>query len=209
MAQPVLEDSNSSSTDTCPTLPYGSDSPRPFPPSPVHTVTDSPIRVSPLIIITSDSSSDDSSHIPTTSIPSPIHRSSDHDSSTFSLSTLSTLAVSQTFTSILPVQAINSSANPFYSPHFSRSLPHSGPPTFPRNSPNSPNFGVLPPVTDSIASESDALSYSPVPCRIVPAAKPKPFILSELQPRLSFGPPRRCGRGSRGGHFGRRRPSRG
>ena len=66
VAQPALEDSNNSSTDTCLTLLYGSDSSRPFPPSPVHSVTDSPIKVSPLVIITSDSSYDDSSHIPTT-----------------------------------------------------------------------------------------------------------------------------------------------
>ena len=42
------EDPHDSSTDTCLTFPYSSNSPRPFPPSPVHPVTDSPIRVSPL-----------------------------------------------------------------------------------------------------------------------------------------------------------------
>ena len=188
VAQPALEDSNDSSTDTCPTLLYGSDSSRPFPPSPVHSVTDSPIKVSPLVIITSDSSYD-SSHIPTTSIPSPTHKSSDHVFPTFSLSTLSSLAVSQTSTSILPAQAINFPTNPFYSSHFSRPLPHSGPPVFPRNSPNSLNFGVPPPVTDSIASESETSSYSSIPSRIVPTAKPKPFIFDELQLCLLYTSP--------------------
>ena len=50
------KDPHDSSTDTCLAFPYSSDSPRPFPPSPVHPVTDSPIRVSPLFIVTSNSS---------------------------------------------------------------------------------------------------------------------------------------------------------
>ena len=49
-----------SSTDFCLTFPYSSNSPRPFPPSPVHSVTDSPKRVSPLPIATSNPSSDNS-----------------------------------------------------------------------------------------------------------------------------------------------------
>ena len=36
------ESPHDSSTDSCLTFPYSSDSPRPFPPSPVHSVTDSP-----------------------------------------------------------------------------------------------------------------------------------------------------------------------
>ena len=54
------EDPHDSSTDSCLTFPYSSNSPRPFPPSPVHPVTDSPIRVSPLLIATSNPSSDNS-----------------------------------------------------------------------------------------------------------------------------------------------------
>ena len=54
------EDSHDSSTDSCLTFPYSSNSPRPFPPSPVHSVTDSPERVSPLPIATSNPSSDNS-----------------------------------------------------------------------------------------------------------------------------------------------------
>ena len=60
------EDPHNSSTDSCLTFPFltFSNSPRPFPPSPVHSVTDSPIRVSPLFIATSNNS--------------PVHRSIDH-----------------------------------------------------------------------------------------------------------------------------------
>ena len=46
----VPEDPHDSSTDTCLTFPYSSNSPRPFPPSPVHPVTDSPIRVLPCLL---------------------------------------------------------------------------------------------------------------------------------------------------------------
>ena len=83
----VPEDPHDSSTDTCPTFPYSSDSPRPFPPSPVHTVTDSPIRVSPLTIVTNNSSGDDSP-IPTSSTP-PV------------------LTFCQTFTSLPSIQTTN------------------------------------------------------------------------------------------------------
>ena len=58
------EDLNNSSTDSCLTFPYSSNSPRPFPPSPVHSVTDSPKRVSPLPIATSNP--------PVTTLPSTV-----------------------------------------------------------------------------------------------------------------------------------------
>ena len=54
------ESFHDSSTDSCLTFPYSSNSPRPFPPSPVHSVSDSPKRVSPLPIATSNPSSDNS-----------------------------------------------------------------------------------------------------------------------------------------------------
>ena len=41
------ESPHDSSTDSCSTFPYSSNSPRPFPPSPVHSVSDSPKGVSP------------------------------------------------------------------------------------------------------------------------------------------------------------------
>ena len=119
------EDPHDSSTDTCPTFPYSSDSPRPFPPSPVHTVTDSPIRVSLLTIITDNPSGDDS----------PIHRSSGHNSPTPTSSTPPVLTFSQTSTSLPSIQTTNPSNNPFYSPYFSSSFLHSGPIVFPGSPP--------------------------------------------------------------------------
>ena len=104
-------DPHDSSTDTCLTFPYSSNSPRPFPPSPVHPVTDSPIRVSSLFIATSNSSSNNS----------PIHRSISHNSPIPASSTP-------------PVQNINPSNNPFYTPYFSSSFPHTGPIVFPGES---------------------------------------------------------------------------
>ena len=111
----VPEDPHDSSTDTCLTFPYSSSSPRPFPASPVHSVTDSPIRVSPLTIVTNNSSGDDSS----------IHRSSGHNSPTPTSSTPPVLTFSQTFTSLPSIQTTNPSNNPFYSPYFSSSFPPS------------------------------------------------------------------------------------
>ena len=102
------EDPHDSSTDTCPTFSYSSDSPRPFPPSPVHTVTDSPIRISLLTIVTNNPSGDDSP----TPILSPIHRSSGHNSPTPTSSTPPVLSSSQTCTSLPSIQTTNPSNNP-------------------------------------------------------------------------------------------------
>ena len=85
------ENPHDSSTDSCLTFPYSSNSPRPFPPSPVHSVTDSPKRVSPLPIATSNPSSDNSA------IHSPIV----HNLPTPVLSTLPISIPSQTSTSAL------------------------------------------------------------------------------------------------------------
>ena len=126
------EDPHDSSTDTCLTFPYSSNSPRPFPPSPVHPITDSPIRVSPLFIVTSNSSSNNS----------PIHRSTGHNSPTPASSTPPVLTFSQTSTSIPSIQTTNPSNNPFYTPYFSSSFPHTGPIVFPRSPPEFPYFGV-------------------------------------------------------------------
>ena len=93
-AQESLHDS---STDSCPTLPYGLDSPRPSPPSPVPLVTISPERVSPLPIATSNPSGDNSAiqNPVTHNLPIPI--------------------LSQTFTSALST----STSSPYNtSPHF-------------------------------------------------------------------------------------------
>ena len=109
-AQESLHDS---STDSCPTLPYGFDSPRPSPPSPVPLVTISPERVSLLPIATSNSSSDNSAiqNIVTHDLPIPI--------------------LSQSFTSALST----STSNPYNtSPHFPfsyNSFPQVSPIIFP------------------------------------------------------------------------------
>ena len=183
------EDPHDSSTDTCPTSPYSSDSPRPFPPSPVHTVTDSPIRVSPLTIVTNNSSGNDSP-IPTSSTP-PV------------------LTFSQTFTSLPSIQTTNPPNNPFYSPYFSSSFPHTGPIVFPGGPPEFPYFGIPLSGTSSIFSGTVSLPYGPISSRIAPTAKPIPFFSIESQSMASSGPRRECGRGSRGTHPGRGRAPRG
>ena len=107
------EDFNNSSTDSCLTFPYSSNSPRPFPPSPVHSVTDSPKRVSPLPIATSNPSSDNSA----------IHSPIDHNFPTPALSTLPISIPSQTFTSILFAPTTDSYNTPLYTPYSSNFFP--------------------------------------------------------------------------------------
>ena len=193
------EDPHDSSTDTCLTFPYSSNSLRPFPPSPVHPVTDSPIRVSPLFIATSNSSSNNS----------PIHRSIGHNSPAPASSTPPVLTSSQTFTSIPPTQTTNPSNNPFYTPYFSSSFPHTGPIVFPGGPPEFPYFGVPLPGSSSTFPKTDSLPSYPIPSMVTPTAKPIPFFPIEPQSITSFGPYRRHGRGSRGTHSGRGRASRG
>ena len=205
VALQVPEDPHDSPTDTCLTFPYSSDSPRPFPPSPMHTVTDSPIRASPLTIITNSPSGDDS---PTPTL-STIHRSSGHNSPTPTSSTPPVLTFSQTFTSLPSIQTTNPSNNPFYSPYFSSSFSHTGPIVFPGNPPEFPHFGIPLPGTSSTFSETVSLPYCPIPSSIVPTAKPIPFFSIESQSMASSGSHKRHGRGSRGTHSGRRGAPRG
>ena len=142
------EDPHDSSTDTCLTFPYSSDSPRSLPPSPVHTGTDSPIRVSLLTIVSNNPSGDDS--------PTPV-------SSTPSVPTFP-----QTFTSHPSIQTTNPPNNPFYSPKFSSSFPHTGPIVFPGSPPEFPCFGIPPPEASSTFSETVSLPYCPIPSRMAP-----------------------------------------
>ena len=193
------EDPHDPSTDTCPTFPYSSDSPRPFPPSPVHPVTDSPIRVSPLTIVTNSPSGDDS----------PIHRSSGHNSPTLTSSTSPVLTFSQTFTSLPSIQTTNPSNNPFYSPYFSSSFPHPGPIVFPGSPPEFPYFGISFPGTSSTFSEAVSLPSYPISSMVAPTAKPIPFFPMDSQFMTSSGPCRRWGRGSRGTPSRRRGAPRG
>ena len=107
------EDFCNSSTDSCLTFPYSSNSPRSFPPSPVHSVTDSQKRVSPLPIATSNPSSDNFA----------IHSPIDNNFPTPVLSTLSISIPSQTFTSILFTPTTVSYNTPLYTPYSSNPFP--------------------------------------------------------------------------------------
>ena len=124
------ESPHDSSTDSCLTFPYSSNSPRPFPPSPVHSVSDSPKRVSPLPIATSNPSSDNSA------IHSPIV----HNLPTPVLSTLPISIPSQTFTPVLFTPTTNSCNTPPYFPFSSSSFPQPGPIVFPGSPPDYPYF---------------------------------------------------------------------
>ena len=141
------ESFHDSSTDSCLTFPYSSNSPRPFPPSPVHSVTDSPKRVSPLPIATSNPSSDNSA------IHSPIV----HNLPTPVLSTLSISIPSQTFTPVLFTHTINSYNTPPYIPFFSSSFPQPGPIVFPGSPPDFPYFR-----TTLSGSDSTLFPYLPI-----------------------------------------------
>ena len=124
------ESFHDSSTDSCLTLPYSSDSPRPFPPSPVHSISDSPKRVSPLSIATSNPSNDNSaSHSPIV-----------HNLPTTVPSTLPILMPSQTFTPVLFTPTTNSYNTPSYFPFSSSSFPQPGPIVFPGSPPDYPTL---------------------------------------------------------------------
>ena len=177
------EDPHNSSTDSCLIFPYSSNSPRPFPPSPVHSVTDSLIRGSPLLIATSNPSSDNSA----------IHCPIDHNFPTSALSTPPISIPSQTFTSILFAPTTNSYNNPLYTPYSSSSFPQTGPIVFLGSPPEFPYFGTPLSGSDSIFPNTVSLpSYSSGP-----------------QSTSSFGPFRRRGRDSRGTFSGRGRAPRG
>ena len=120
------ESPHDSSTDSCLTFPYSSNSPRLFPPSPVH----SPKRISPLPIATSNPSSDNSA------IHSPIL----HNLPTPVLSTLPISIPSQTFTPVLFTPTTNSYNTPPYFPFSSSSFPQPGPIVFPGSPPDYPYF---------------------------------------------------------------------
>ena len=189
------EDPHDSSTDSCLTFPYSSNSPRPFPPSPVHSVTDSPIRVSPLFIATSNNS--------------PVHRSIDHYSPVPTSSTSPLFKSSQTFTSIPSSQITDPFNNPFYTPYFSSSFPQTGPIVFPGSPHEFPYLGVPLSGSSSTLSKTDSLSSYPIPSMVTPTTKPIPFFFIGPQSTSSFGPHRKHGRSSRGTYSRRGRAPRG
>ena len=177
------ESFHDSSTDSCLTFPYSSDSPRPFPPSPVHSVSDSPKRVSPLPIATSNPSSDNSA------IHSPIV----HNLPTPVLSTLPISIPSQTFTPVLFTPTTNSYNTPSYFPFSSSSFPQPGPIVFPGSPPDYPYLGTTLSRSDSAFSNTTSLPSYP----------------SEFQSTSGPSPFRDLGRNSRGTHSGRGRAPRG
>ena len=198
MGPQAPEDSHNSSTDSCLTFPCSSNSPRPFPPSLVHSVTDSPVRASPLLIATSNPSSDNSA------IPSPIG----HNFPTLALSTPHIFIPSQTFTSILSAHTTNSYNNPLYTPYSSSSFPHTGPIVFPGSPPEFPYFGALLSGSGSTFPNTVSLPSYSIPSMVTPTATPIPFFSTGPQSTSSSGPYRRHGRRSRGTYSGRGRAPR-
>ena len=188
------ESFHDSSTDSCLTFPYSSNSPRPFPPSPVHSATDSPIRVSPLSVATSNPFSDNSA------IHSPII----HNFPTPVLSTLPISIPSQTFTSVLFTPTTDS-----YIPFSSSSFPQPGPIVFPGSPPDYPYFRTTPSGSDSTFPNTVSLPSYPLPSLVTPTAIPIPFFPTGSQstsgPRFSRG----HGRSSRGTYSGAGRAPRG
>ena len=191
------EDFHNSSTDSCLTFPYSLNSPRSFPPSPVHSATDSPKRVSPLPIATSNSSSDN----PT--ILSPIV----HNFPTPALSTLPISIPSQTFTSILFTPTTDSYDTPLHTPYSSSSFPQTGPIVFPGSPPDFPHFGTPLSRSDSTFHNTVSLPSYPTPSMVTPSTMPIPFFSTGPQSTSGSGSFRRHGRGSRGAYSGRGRAS--
>ena len=188
-AQEVL---HNSSTDSCLTFPYSSDSPRPFPPSPVHYVSVSPEGVSPLPIVTNNPPIDNvvthsvTVHAPPIPIPSTIPISRPF----------------QTHPSIL-LSPITSSYNaPLHPPYLPRFFPPVGPSIFAGISSIPPYLGPSFPNTVSIPSQ-------PLPPMTTLRSIPGPF--SSTGPQSSFGPrpSRRSIRIPRGTPPGRRRAPQG
>ena len=193
-AQEVL---HNSSTDSCLTFPYSSNSPRPFPPSPVHYVSVSPEGVSPLPTVTNNPPIDNVVthsaivHAPPVPIPS----------------TISISRSSQTHPSIL-LSPITSSYNaPLCPPYPPRSFLQAGPSVFAGISSTSPYFG--PSFPNTFPMPSQPLPSQPLPPLVTPRTIPVPF--SSAGPQSNFGPRpfRRSVRIPRGTPPRRRRAPRG
>ena len=186
-AQEIL---HNSSTDSCLTFPYSSDSPRPFPPSPVHHVSASPEGVSHLPIVTNNPPTDNvvthsvSVHAPPIPIPStiPIFRSS------------------QTHPSILLSPTTNSYNTLLYPPYLPRSFPQAGPSVFAGISSIPPYFRPSFPNTISMPSPMVTPSSIPAPSsfsRVQPNFGPSPSRRSIKVPRATLPGKRRAPRGRR------------
>ena len=192
------KDFHDSSTDSCLTFPYSSNSPRPFPPSPVHSASDSPKRVSPLPIATSNPSSDNSA------IYSPI----DHNFPTLVPCTLPISIPSQTFTSILFTPTTDSYNTPLYIPYSSSSFPQTGPIVFPGSPSDFPYFGTPPSGSNSTFPNTVSLPSYPIPSMVTPTTMPIPFFSTGSQSTSGSRSFKSHGRSSRGTYSGRGRAPR-
>ena len=192
------ENPHDSSTDSCLTFPYSSNSPRPFPPSPVHSVTDSPKRVSPLPIATNNPSGDNSAiHSPIVcNFPTPVS------------STLPISIPSQTFTSALFTLTTNSYNTPLYISYSSSSFPQTGPIVFPGSPPDFPYLRTTLSGSDPTFPNTVFLPSYPMPSTVTPTTLPISFSTGS-QPTSGSGSFKRGGRGSRGTYSGRGRAPRG
>ena len=196
---PAQENLHDSSTDFCLTFPYSSDSPRPFPPPSVLSVSDSPERVSSLPIATSSSSSDNLAILSSIvhNLPTPV------------ISTLPIFIPSQTFTSVLFTPTTDSYNTPLYTPYSSSSFPQTSSIVFPGNPPDFPYFRTTLSGSDSTFPNTVSLPSYPMPSMVTPTTIPIPFFSTGSQPTLGPGSFKRSGRGSRGTYSGRGRAPRG
>ena len=171
------EDFHDSSTDSCLTFPYSSNSPRPFPPFPVHSVTDSLERISPLPIATCNPPSDNSA----------VHSSIVYNLPTPVPSTLPISIPSQTHPSVLFTPTTNSYNTPLYIPYSSSSFPQTGPLGLPGSSPVFPYFGT--PFSGSVPSFPNTVSLPSI--LYLPWSLPIlylfPSFLLDLSPPLGLG----------------------
>ena len=164
----------------------------------MHPATDSPIRVSPLIIAIGVSPSNSS----------PVQESTGHNSPAPVPSTSPVLTSSQIFTLIPSNQVTDPSSNPLHTSHPSSSISLIGPIVFPGGPPEFPYLGAPLSGTSSISSGTVSFPSYPIPSMIVPTVKPISLLPIEPQPS-GFRPYRRRGRGLRGAHPRRGRVSRG
>ena len=188
-AQEVL---HNSSTDSCLTFPYSSDSPRPFPPSPVHHVSASPEGVSHLPIVTNNP--------PTDNVVT--HSVSVHASPIPIPSTIPIFRSSQTHPSILLSPTISSYNTLLYPPFLPRSFPQAGPSVFAGISSIPPYFRPSFPNTISMPSPS-------LPPIVTPNSIPAPFSFSRVQPNFGPSPSKRSIKVPRATPPGKRRAPRG
>ena len=190
----VQENLHDSSTDSCLTFPYSSNSPRPFPPSPVHSVTDSPKGVSPLLLATNNPSSDNSAfHSPIVcNFPTPVS------------STLPISIPSQIFTSTPFTYTTSFYNTPLYISYPSSSFSQTGPIVFPGSPSNFPY-----PRTTFSGSVPTFPNTVPIPSMATPTTLPISLFSIGSQSSSRSGSFKRSGRGSRGAYSGRGRAPRG